>query len=663
MGEELTCPLVTAYAVSDRIRPDLRPFPPIAPGVLEKLFLIRGWEIDRDKNPVPFKWPHLLRTEILSKREPLVLREYQKQAIHHLCFMPRFINGDGVGLGKTLDAIAAFCWLKQRFDAAKLVVVTTKSTTYQWADEIADYSRLRTTVLADEYDTENGKLSGSPARYAQMRDFFAGKLGDVMIAKYTSMLGTRKRIEGGIDEDGYPVADKREKLSEEIRTFAEIFRANRDNVVLVYDECQKFKSTTAQTRNLVWNLAKWSGRCWAMTATVIKNNLEEFYAIATAVGVRPCGHMGDFRDEYCIYRDQYVGRGITKKILVGYKNIPHFREQMRPFFFGRSQAQVREPLPRLTTVYHPIDLDARQTKMLQDELPNGTLYLPPAVFKVAGEWHERERDPDNLMTQLSVQQLVTNHWALLYRDEEKSFHTKTLSPKEEALLDTLDGAYRGEKVIVYTKYRTWIDRLQWLTENGHFTERKFLRITGAEGEKQRNDNKKLFQDPDSGYDLIVINAAGMEGINLQRAAHMILLDAPWSWGDLIQLVGRMVRMASPHSACTLHIFVAKGTIDEYTIETLMGKKGLFEMILGQSHSAGILEDGGVLDLESGMEAGGTEEEFKQLLKAHVKKIGMNVFLSGGQIGQAQSNDDYQMVFERGAKRPVAKKAKSPLTEL
>lgn len=367
--------------------------------------------------------------------------------------------------------------------------------------------------------------------------------------------------------------------------------------------------------------------------------------------------MGDFKEEHCIYREQYVGRGQNKKFLVGYKNVPKFKRELRPFFLGRSQKQVGEPLPELTTLYHPIELDQRQTEILTDELPNGTIVLPPTIFKVAGEIYEKERDPDNIMTQLSIQQLVANHWCLIDKTSP-DFHTKKLSPKEEALLDMLDGDYRGEKVVVYTKYRTWIDRLQWLTESGNFTERKFLRITGAENEKQRNENKKKFQDPDSGYDLIVINAAGMEGINLQQAAHMVCLDLPWSWGDLIQLVGRMVRMASPHSACTLHVMVARGTIDEYTIETLKGKKGVFEKILGESHSAGILDDTQFLDLESGMEAGGTEEEFKELLRAHVKSCSMKSFLIGDLITEAKGNTDYQMSFEKKGTKKTRRSKKN-----
>lgn len=660
MDEELEyqCPLITEYATSVAWERKLRPFDAISPELLEKLYVIRKWPIEKDEKgnlisePIPFKRPSTVRDFLFDVNknelttEPLIIKEFQKQAIHHLIRMPRFILGDAVGLGKTLDAVVSFAWLKERNPNAKMVVITTKSTTYQWEDEVKKYTTLNPYVMTDNF---MGKKS-SEARYEQMEKFLEGKKKDILIVKYDSMKGTRKKVE---TDDGV----KQEKLSEEIIKFTEIFKKHHENIVLVLDECHKFKSEWTQTRNLIWKLSFWPERVWALTATVIKNGMDEFYSIATAIGIRPLGFMVDFHRDFCRWREQHVGGGRMKKVLMGYENVPQFIREMRPFFLGRSQRQVKEPLPKLSTVYHPIDLDAKQSKILTDELPNGTIILPPILFKVAGEFREKERDPDNVMTQLSVQQLVTNHWCLLDRNNEKEYLTRTLSPKEEALLDMLDGDYRGEKVVVYTKYRTWIDRLQWLTENGHFTERKFLRITGAENEKQRNDNKRKFQDPDSGYDLIVINAAGLEGINLQQAAHMIMLDVPWSWGDLIQLVGRMVRMASPHSACTLHVMVAKGTVDEYAIETLKGKKGVFEKILGESHSAGILDSGENFDLNTGMEGNTSEEEFKALLKAHVKKIGMKVFLSGEQIEKAQGDTEYKMVFEKGGNKKKSRKTK------
>lgn len=645
MSEEfLQCPLRTDYASSDKYNVVERPFSALAGEMLEKLFVLRQWPIDAVNNPVPFKPPATLRTcmyDVYARQlteEPIIIKEFQKQAIHHLIRMPRFILGDAVGLGKTFDALIAFAWLKERNPKAKMVVITTKSTTYQWADECEKYTILRPKVMTDTF---KGTKS-STARYLQLIDFLENDEHDILIAKYDSLKGKRKLVE---DADG---TKKKEHVSEEVLTFTKIFKEHKDKVVLTLDECHRFKTTGSQTRQLIMNICKYPERVWALTATAIKNGMEEFYSISCAIGVRPLGTMSDFRTEYCLWREMYIGRGMTKKVITGYQNVAYFKEQLRPFFLGRSQRQVNEKLPKLTTVYHPIDMDEKQTKILT-ELPLGLIELPPIVFKVAGECFTKDRDANNEMTQLSVQQLVANHWCLLYRNNKDVYLTTKLSPKEEFLLDMLDGEYRGEKMVVYTKYKTWIDRLEWLTENGHFTERKFLRITGDENEKKRNENKRLFQAPNSGYDLIVINAAGMEGINLQQAAHMVMLDVPWSWGDLIQLVGRMVRMASPHSACTLHLVPAKGTIDEYTIETLKTKKGVFEAILGTSHSAGILDEGTNVDLQSGMEeVAGSEDEFKALLRAYAKRVGMKTYLKGEQIAAAQ-DVEYQMVFERGKK--------------
>jgi len=646
--EFLQCPLWTAYATDEKLKTDVRPFAALSRDMLERLFIIRKWPIEASTNPIPLKVPDIVRTHHFDPYndtltdQPLVIKEFQKQAILHLIKMPRFILGDAVGLGKTLDALVSFAWLKAKNPAAKMIVVTTKSTTYQWVDECERFTTLRAKVMTDTYHG----MKGSNARYAQMRDFLENDEHDVLVTKYDSLKGHRKLVV----EDGMK---QRQKESEETTFYKGMIKDHRQKVVLCLDECHRFRITGTQTRHFVSRICRFPERVWALTATAIKNGLDEFYSIAVAIGVQPLGPMTQFWEEYCLWREQHVGNGRKIKLIRGFQNVAHFKEQMRPFFLGRSQKQVKEPLPALATVYHPIDLDEKQAKLLV-EIPLGLIELPPIFFKVAGEIFQKERDPENEMTQLSCQQLVANHWALLDRNTPETFLTPSLSPKEDALLDMLDGEYRGEKVVVYTKYRSWIDRLEWLTKNGKFTDRKFLRITGAENEAQRNENKRLFQDPNSGYDLIVINAAGMEGINLQSAAHMVMLDVPWSWGDLIQLVGRMVRMASPHSACTLHIMVAKGTIDEYAIETLRGKKGVFEAILGNSHSAGILDSGDSLDLQAGMEVAGSDAEFKSLMKAYAKKIGMKTYLKGEQVEAAQELE-YQMSFEKEPKKRKKRK--------
>ena len=641
MSDLLTCPLVTDYTQETGLPSDL----------LERLYLVRKWDIDPDHpeiNPIPFKWPSLLRHNIFNislgaeeEDKPLILKQYQLQIIHHLVRMPRFLVGDAVGLKKTCDVIAAICWLKDRIPNVKTLVVTTKSTTWQWHDEMRRFSHLRPFVMQDQYR----KMKSYPARYQQLRDFLAGTKKDVLIGKYSSMIGARKMLTGRFDKDGNPLKDGKEPVSEEIRTFAQIIKEASAPVAVVFDEAHHFKGRKGVHRSLVRHLTKSARWAWGLTGTPISNSLDEFYCQISALRIEPFGGMWDFDEEFCIYRKVYVGRGMHKRILEGYKNVDLFKKGIRPFYLGRSQAQVKEPMPVLQTTYYPIDLDDRQTGLLEGVL-SGEYELPPIYYTVEGEIFEKERDPTNMMTLLSVQQLVSNHWGLLDRSDEKNFYTPELSPKEEALLDLLDGDLKGQKVIVFTKFLRHIDRLEQITKNGKFTDRKFLRITGNEDEKQRNEAKRLFQEnPD--YDLIFVNDAGIEGLNLQQAAHMVCLDLPWSWGKLIQLVGRMVRSASPHDSCTLHILVSKGTIDEYTIDILKGKKGVFETILGDSYAAGLLGSKGVMDLESGMECG-TDEEFKLelLKKAHRRNTSMKKFLRGERIEAAKGDDQYVMIFDK-----------------
>jgi hypothetical protein len=248
-------------------------------------------------------------------------------------------------------------------------------------------------------------LKSYAARHQQLRDFLAGKKKDVLIGKYSSMIGARKKVAGQFDDDGNPAPDKVERVSGEIREFARILKEHQGPVVLVCDEAHRFKTPGSQTRALVMNLSKQCRWVWALTGTAMKNNATEFYAAISAIGVRPFGYMWEFGERFCIYHKQYVGRGIHKRVLDGYKDMGEFKRGLRPFYLGRSQSQVKEPLPKLQTTYHPVDLDERQTKLLLEEIPNGTFVLPPAFRKISGEIFEFERDPSNAMTMLSVQQL------------------------------------------------------------------------------------------------------------------------------------------------------------------------------------------------------------------------------------------------------------------
>ena len=938
-----------------------------------------------------------------------------------------YLTNDYIVTHNTLCSIAALCayheQLRREGKAMKVIVFTTTSTAHQWATEIERFSGLRPWVLKDAYKFKgDSKMTyGHKARLAQLQKFLDHPKLDVLICRYSQWIGRRKKLTTALDADQRPVdSEGRERLSQEIRDLRDALKPIRGRGAMILDETHKIKNPESQIRAMVVSIHRRFHRVWGLTATAIKNHLEEFYSIAAALGVTPLGSLNYFREHHCDWSLQNAGGRVVPKI-VGYRGLDKFKVGMRPWYWGRSQAQVKEPLPKLTTIYHPVELSDEESKLLLVDIPSGNFALPPVLKKVAGEVELVERDTSNMMTMLSVYQLVSNSMALLDTSDLKAFHSPKLSSKEEILLDLLDGDLAGEKVICYaqpldarvltptgwvamgdlrvgdpvcdpdggvgyvegvypqgdqpiyrmttksgastrstldhlwliqtytdirrktgkwrifdtakllrrggpvrvnkngsrhfkyfiplpvppatqvadlpippytlgvllgdgditrgvtfasmdpevvervrgelrfpnlkvvrhgsgiswgisqeggkgyasgqarssqgrampgsnpyaqalrdldllgtncfskhipaiylhatvperlallqglmdtdgtyntatqrphftttseslalgvvelvrslggvaylrgpytqtyshrghsktgapswqvgvnlalcpfslprkaqqwraprlsnpiatieaegratcqcirvstqrhlyitddyvvthnTKYRSWIDRLQHLTQNNKFTARQFLRITGAESGKARERNRLLFQgNPE--YDFIAINSAAIEGVNLQQAAHLICLDLPWSWGDLIQLVGRMVRMASPHAACTLHILFARGTVDEYVIEIQKSKKGVFERILGSAGTVGLLEEGKDLGDELDQIAVGLEDEskddFRDMLRAHAQKVGLGAYVNGTILAKESAGMRRDVVIGKSGVRAV-----------
>lgn len=622
------CPLVTPFTRFMEVPDD----------VLRGLYAIRKQEPD---DPNGFRLGH-----IPGMNPELKPRIYQELMAEHMYRMPRFICGDGVGLGKTICAITTIVRIRNAWAAEgicpKIIILTTASTAYQWESEIRRFSDLKPWVLRDAYKFKDGKktITGHEARLEQLKRFLDHPRMNVLVCRYSQWLGIRKTLDEGKSADSRTLVESgKELLSKEMLDFKDAIKAvKRAHLTMFLDETHRIKTPGSSARNFVHSIQARFSKIIAMTATPIKNRLDEFYSIATAIGIAPLLSINYFIDHACIKESSWMRGGAVKKVhITGYRPeaVQKFRVAIRPWYWGRTQREVKEPMPKLSTVMHPVDLDKKTMKLLLQDIPSGAFILPPALKLVAGEIIEVERDPSNLMTALSVNQLCANSVALLDPGDLKAFHAPKLSPKEEMLLDLLDNDLEGESVIVFTKYRTWIDRLQHLTAHKHFTVRPFLRITGAENGKVREANRRMFQERPDEYNLICINTAAIEGVNLQRAAHMVCLDIPWSWGDLIQLVGRMVRMASPNAACVLHILYACGTVDEYVLEVQRSKKGLFERILGNSASSGLLDDHEI-DIDEvlrGLEEEGGDDLFSDMMRAHAKSIGLRPYAFGEILAQ------------------------------
>jgi SNF2 family DNA or RNA helicase len=534
-----------------------------------------------------------------GKPQPFKLRYYQVQGAYHLMLMKRLVLGDGTGLGKTIETIAALAYLWEREPNNKVIVIAPKSALRQWASEIKRFTNDVKTIVA------TGTLDERKMAYLAFQHAPTGPNDPkvVLIMNYAILIrdwnqdGFQPTLPNGRPDPKKPVLPGLlDKMTTEIGS----------NLVVIYDEATAFKNMRTKTWEVARFLADKSGRCYGLTATLLKNNLMEGFCIYKALKPDLFGTKTKFYDDYCFIEMKQVARARIPMIL-GYKNLDKFRETIDPFFLGRPRHAVSDELPTLTTREIPFEITRAEDAKYEEAL-NGLLEL--------GDGEVKDFEENKALVSLMYCQQVVNSLALLKfkegddvtsfspLEDEGSHKVGSLGSKEQALVDLLSDELDGEKVIVYTRFESLVGRLTDILKKAGI---KSTRITGKENDKARQKNQAAFQDLESDTKVVFITAAGTEAINLQAAAAMIYFDAPWSWGDYVQSLGRMIRIGSPHPAVVAYHLVAerpagrdKKTIDHHVLKMLRKKKGLIDKVLGES-AVGALkfekgDKGTILDL-------------------------------------------------------------------
>lgn len=426
----------------------------------------------------------------------------------------------------TIQSIAALTFLWDKNPDLKVIVLTTKSAAGQWVDEFAKFTNGVSTFLA----------KGTPKKREKVLDAFEASTGpSVLVMGYAT---ARRDIRRMLDWEGF---------------------------VLITDEATAYKNEKTQTHQCVRHLAENASRVWALTATLIENHLLEGWGIYRVVVPGLFGTKNWFMNTFCITRMQQLpGSRRRVPVIVGYRPdaVTIFRDQIDPYFLGRPKMEVAKELPPLTRKRITVGMSKAQ-EVKYDEALSGLLEITRN-----GETEEKEVTK---LTALIYCQQIVNHPDLIGAPGN--------SEKLDALVDMLtDGDLADEKVIVFTRFRTMVDIIE-----AELKAKKIgvTRITGAEDEDQRTKNKKLFQDPNSDVKVVCITTAARQGVNLQAAKALVFYDTPWSAGDYLQILGRMIRIGSKHDSVTAIHLVAKDSIDQRVMEVLTKKMKLVEAVLGK----------------------------------------------------------------------------------
>lgn len=467
-------------------------------------------------------------TDFDGTEQPFRHRYYQVQGILHLASMNRFVLGDDTGLGKSLMGISGLCYVWAREPNRKVIILTNKSVVGQWALEFEKFCVPGTiNVIA---------CVGSPPKRQKIYKEFEHSTGPTVLIM------------------GYATARRDIKFIQAWEDF-----------VLIADEATAFKNPSTQTYQVVRHLSSRSSRFWALTATLIKNNLIEGYGIYSLVvpGLFPSS-KNRFMNEYCMTRLQAIpGSRRQIPVIIGYRKdqIDRFREKIDPYFLARAKFDVAKELPVLQVREHKCGMTRDQERVYREALAG--------LF----EKHTGEEVETTKLTSLIYCQQIVDHPELVEVEGD--------SAKMDELFDMLtDGDLVGEKVIVFSRFRKMIDKLEEVAHSKKY-KLKTVRVTGDEDEDERKEAMRQFQDPNSDIQVCWITEAAKEGINLQAAKALIFYDSPWSAGDYLQILGRMIRIGSKHDRCYAIHLVARGTIDVRVMGVLRKKMKLIEQVMGK----------------------------------------------------------------------------------
>jgi SNF2 family DNA or RNA helicase len=282
------------------------------------------------------------------------------------------------------------------------------------------------------------------------------------------------------------------------------------------------------------------------------------------------GTHTNFLNEFCITRMQTLpGTRRQVPVITGYRqrDIALFRERIDPYFLGRPKFEVARELPPLVVRHVKCEMTRFQAEKYKEAL-SGLLEVGVRTETDARMAEEREVSK---LTAVSYCQQIVNHPELIGCEGD--------SDKLDTLLDTLtEGELADEKVIVFTRFSKMVDLLMPILAKAKI---KAVRITGAEDEKKRKAAQDAFQDSKGDTRVIVITTAASEAINLQAAKALIFYDTPWSAGEYLQIIGRMIRIGSTHDRCFALHLVCTGTIDVRVTQVLAKKMDLVEQVLGR----------------------------------------------------------------------------------
>ena len=441
---------------------------------------------------------HPLRSSLL--KTPLL--PYQLDGVAFASGRGRAVLADDMGLGKTIQGIGVAELLAREAGIGRVLVICPTSLKSQWRNEIERFSTRSAQLVV-------GGAAERAAHYAN--DCF------FTLCNYEQVLRDRPSIE----------------------------RTAWDLIIL--DEGQRIKNWETRTSRVIKQLK--SRFALVLSGTPLENRLEELYSVLQFVDGRRLGPAFRFLNRHRV-QDEH---GKT----LGYRNLDHLREQLKPVLLRRTRQSVLMELPKRTNEIIRVAPTQQQL-----DLHDGNMQI---VSTIVRKKFISEMDLLRLQKALLLCRLAANGTFLV--DKQKPNHSSKLVE-----LDALLGALAAEadrKIVLFSEWTTMLDLIEPLL-NKHGL--PFVRLDGGVPQKKRQGLVNEFQQ-NPACRLFLTTNAGSAGLNLQAANTVINVDLPWNPAVLEQRVARAHRMGQKRPV-QVYLLVTEQTLEERLLGTLAAKQDL-----------------------------------------------------------------------------------------
>jgi hypothetical protein len=325
------------------------------------------------------------------------------------------------------------------------------------------------------------------------------------------------------------------------------------NYILLVDEAHYSQGGSSTKRGKAFLELCKNENCvaaWLLTGTPMKNGRPlNILPLLQAIDHPVARNDWQFRMRYCNGHQKSIGQGRTAWDFTGSAYLKELSDQLNDSLLRRLKSECAKELPGKTRIVRPVE----ETKTFGEAVD---LVISDYKRKIKAV---QKTDPEKAEALRNAEALVT-----IGKIRETASYFKVADAIEIAE-NVLAG---GQSIVLFTEF---LSTAKMLHEKlgGEL-------LTGATKTEDRQALVDRFQSGESKVFIGTIKAGGV-GITLTAASEMVVVDRPWTPGDLEQTEDRTFRIGQVNQC--FHYWLQLGEVDRAIDELLHQKAERIELML------------------------------------------------------------------------------------